>query len=120
MKFNFYNSTCSAVLALVLFFAFGFADRQSKTVQAGYPIITVGNTEVIALFDATVAISANELLTAKTPGSTTLLPDQPYLKDPVEVSIAKENYLIAGDYISFPGIGRVRKAHDAFVWIPAP
>lgn len=46
MRFNFYRSTCNAVLALVSLFAFGFIDGQRKTVQ-----------------------SADKLLTAKKPGS---------------------------------------------------
>lgn len=92
MKFNFYHSTCNAVLALVSLFAFGLSYGQSKTVQSGYQVITVGDTEIIALSDGTVAVSANELLTAKKPGSINLLLDQAYLKDPVEVSI--NTYLI--------------------------
>lgn len=53
MRFNFYHSTCNAVLALVSLFAFGFSYGQSKTVQSGYQVISVGDTEIIALSEGT-------------------------------------------------------------------
>lgn len=93
MKTNFYhNSSRSSLLVTLLLFALGLSYGQGKTAQSGYQVITVGDTEVIALSDGTVAVSANELLTAKEPGSINLLLDQAYLKDPVEVSI--NTYLI--------------------------
>ncbi|QSB29227.1 MBL fold metallo-hydrolase [Flavobacterium sp. CLA17] len=93
MKSKFYHSgSISNVFLTVLLFAFGLNFGQSKTTQSGYQVITIGDTEVIALSDGTVAVSANELLTAKEPGSINLLLDRAYLKDPVEVSI--NTYLI--------------------------
>lgn len=46
MRFNFYRSTCNAVLALVSLFAFGSSDGQGKTVQSADELLTAKNREV--------------------------------------------------------------------------
>ncbi len=33
---------------------------------------------------------------------------------------AKEEYLIAADHISFPGVGRIRAVGSGYVWVPVP
>lgn len=74
-----------SLLALLLFSAFAFG--QARAPHPKFQSVTLGDIEVIALSDGTAEISAHELLTEKKKGSISLLLDQAFLKDPVEISI---------------------------------
>lgn len=113
----------------------------SKTPPAGFYRMMLGDYEVTALLDGTVAISVAKILTNTTPDDVGKALAREFLKDPVVLSdnaylvntgtklvlidvkafadAAEKGYWVAAAHLASPGIGHLRKDGAGYAFVPA-
>jgi hypothetical protein len=109
------------------------AAPQVKTQAPGFHRVMLGDFEVTALSDGTVALPVDKLLTHTTAARLEKALARSFLKAPVETSV--NGYLIdtgtklvlidtgaAGlfgpTHLSFPGLGHLRAEGKGYAWVP--
>lgn len=111
-----------------------------KKSAPGYYRIMLGDFEVTALSDGTVALPMDKLLTNTSPAKIAAAFKKYYVTSPVETSVtikfdsdskaaaqqrkqayadaAKNGTLVGATHVSFPGLGRLRASGSGYIWVP--